>query len=481
MKNPSNLTEVKTMQTSDGLSENETLITRETKVIRKVPSKSLIRIAVVASVVLIALAIFLVMNAMKPKAVLKVAPTPVLTVSTINPTIQPIERSIKVNGTISAWDPVSVGSQAGGLEIKSVLVEEGDVVRKGQLLATLDSSVLLPQLESERARLQAALATARKAVQPNRVEDINGLRDAVAQAEANVAEQEAAIVQANANLVDAKLNVDRYVKLEREGAVSTQDWHTRLTNAKVAEAVVRSSQEHLRAAKFALSQAKERLNMAQVGGRAEDIQIANASVNEIRGNVKRLEAMIAQTYIKAPVSGLITRRDAHIGDIATAGKTMFVMARDNRLELRGQVAETDLPSMRPGELVTITSSATGNHTIAGRVREISPAIDTETRLGTVRIDAPTNAGIKVGMFAEGKINIGKTAVLTVPARSVISQDEKTFVYIVGSDNRVQARTILAGTRAGNLVEVLSGLQPQDAVVTDGAGFLKDGDLVAVGK
>jgi HlyD family secretion protein len=416
---------------------------------------------------------------MKPKPQQAATATPVLTVSVQTPKMLPIDREIAVNGSITEWDPISVGSQVSGLEIKSVLVEEGSVVKKGQLLATLDSSVLVPQLESEKARYEAAVAAAKKAVQPNRQEDINGLAAAVAQAEANVADQQAAVVQAQANLKDASRNVERYQFLRKEGAVSAQEMDTRQTSASVYDAIVHSAEQKFAAAKFILKQAKEKLSMAQTGGRREDIQVANASVNESRGNIRRLEAQIQQTYIRAPVDGLITHRDIHIGDIAMAGKTMFSMARDDRLELRAQVAESDLPVVQPGESVNIHCAVTGTTEIHGTVREISPAVDSSTRLATARIDVPAKCGMKPGVYAEGRVAVGKTAVLTVPSRAVIAQDERSFVYVVTPAKTVVARTVTTGARSGDLMEIKSGLSPDDVVVTDGAGFLKDGDLVAV--
>ena len=128
------------------------------------------------------------------------APAPVLTVSGQSASIQPIDREITVNGSISAWDPISVGAQTSGLEIISILVEEGASVRKGQVLATLDASLIKPQLESAEAQLKASLASANKALQPNRPEDIKGLSAAVSQAQANVEDQDAAVAQAQANL-----------------------------------------------------------------------------------------------------------------------------------------------------------------------------------------------------------------------------------------------------------------------------------------
>lgn len=197
---------------------------------------------------------------------------PVLTVTAEKATLRPMPRVIKVNGTIWPWDPLTIGSQVSGLSIQEILVDEGQFVKKGQVLARLDSSVLQAQLDQEKARLQVNQAALAKAIQPNRVEDIYGLRDAVAQADASIAQEKSGIQRAQANLHNALENSRRYSDLVRQGAVSAQDAGNRLTDAQLAEADVHSAEQRVRAAQFSHSQATQRYNMAATGGRREDVQ-----------------------------------------------------------------------------------------------------------------------------------------------------------------------------------------------------------------
>ncbi|HEY9774131.1 MAG TPA: efflux RND transporter periplasmic adaptor subunit [Planktothrix sp.] len=405
---------------------------------------------------------------------------PVLTVSVQSPVRVAMSRHIDINGTITAWDPVSVGATAGGLQVNSVRVEEGDLVKRGQILATLDSAQLRAQLDSEQARLAANQASADKSVQPNRQEDINALAAVVSQAEATVADQEAELIQAKANLENANRNIERYEALRKEGAVSTQEAQDRFTVAQVDDATARSAAQRVSAARFALKQAKEKYAMAFTGGRKEDIEVARAAVNESKGNVRRLQTQIEETIIRAPVDGQIVRRDVHIGDISTAGKTMFYMARDNRLELRAQVPDSDLRYIKPKQHVDCHSSYTGDKNVSGTVREISPLVDTDTRLATVRIDVPAGCGLKPGMYVEGRLDIGKYDALAVPSNAVINRDDKHSVFVL-HNGQVENRTVVTGNRDNGLIQVDSGLTPTDQIVVEGAGFLKDGDYVAVGK
>ena len=178
--------------------------------------------------------------------------TPVLTITTVSPELKTLHRELSVHGSVSAWDPVSVGATttANGLEVKSILVDDSDHVKKGQVLATLDSSQLVAQLDSEKARLASSLASVTKSIQPNRPEDLNSMQAAVAQSQANVADAEASLVQAEANLENARVNITRYKALSEAGVVSLQETETRDMTAKVNEAAVRSAQQKVRAAKL---------------------------------------------------------------------------------------------------------------------------------------------------------------------------------------------------------------------------------------
>ena len=226
--------------------------------------------------------------------------------------------------------------------------------------------------------------------------------------------------------------------------------------------------------------------MGQQGGRKEDVDISRASVAQMQANVQRLEALVAQSVIKAPSDGLIMRRDAHLGEITAVGKALFLMARDNRMELRAQVAEIDLHYIHPGQKAEVTDSTTSTFKVEGHVREVSPMIDQDMRLGTVRIDLPPikdmhGHSFKPGNFAHAAIETGNKSPLAVPASAILSRENKSFVYVVNSDNTVSARDVKTGERVQGYAEILEGLNAGESVVVRGAGFLKNGDLVRIGQ
>jgi HlyD family secretion protein len=406
---------------------------------------------------------------------------PVLTVN-----MQPVksldfERKLLVSGTVSAWDPVQVGSEANGLKVEAVLVDEGAHVRRGQVMAKLNGSVLRAQLAQQEARLASSRAGLVKAIQPNRPEDLTALKAAYAQSQAATGQEEANLARAKASFAEAEANSKRYEGLVREGAVSALEGLTRTTLAKTTQADVHNAEQKVAAARFTAQQAHERMVMGVAGGRQEDISISRSSLAEIEATVKQLASQVDQTIIKAPCDGLVVKRSVHLGDIAMTNKVMFDMVRDGRLELKAQVPESDLSRIRAGQKVAVVAALGAGTEVEGTVREISPSIDLDSRLGTVRIDLPAQAVsiYRPGNFARGEIFLGKEPVLSVPSSCVVYKDNRPLVFTVSPAGLAQMRFVEAGERDMGNIEIRSGLKSGDAVVAKGAGFLKDGDRVNV--
>lgn len=432
-------------------------------------------VAMVALVVLVAVrlgqnTIFRSAQSSVDQAVLTVAVQPVA--------VTTMHRHLKINGTVWAWDPLTIGAEIGGLRIATVPVEEGDTVSKGQVLATLNSSLLQAQLEKEKALLERARVNVEKTKQPNRPMDLARLKAAVAQATAEVAQKEAGVVRAKASLRNAEVNTDRYKALRAEGAVSAMDLDNKVMMQETAQADSRTADESLVAAKFIKDQAVERLKLAQEGGMREDIDMARSELAEKTATVKHIEAQLAQTVIRAPTHGLIVKRLAHIGDITVANEDMFQMVRENRFEVRAQIPEQDLAILKPGQKVEFSSAASQGAKVTGTIREISPLVDSDTRLATARIDIPYERGYLPGMFVSGITDLGEVTAVAVPSTAVLDKDGRKIVYVI-QGNKVFSRAVKVGEGTDNYIEILSGVQNGDQVVVRGGGFLKDGDIVRV--
>jgi multidrug efflux pump subunit AcrA (membrane-fusion protein) len=110
---------------------------------------------------------------------------------------------------------------------------------------------------------------------------------------------------------------------------------------------------------------------------------------------------------------------------------------------------------------------------------VSPGIDPKTRAALIYADLPAPGALRAGMFAEGRLAVGRAEVSVVPRESVVFRDGYPFVFVLGEGDRVAQRRIETGAAEGDLLEVRSGLSPGDRVVVRGAGFLGDRDLVKV--
>jgi HlyD family secretion protein len=430
------------------------------------------------SILILAIVLFF-LHSSPPKAIAPRTADPTATVTTQIVGFSAMESHVTASGSIAPQHAVDLGAEVSGLKIIQVNVDEGDYVRKGQVLARLNPEILDSQLASQQAQLGARRATLSKARQPNRSEDIAGLRAALSQAEAAVTQAQANLQHSQLSLNNLRTTASRYDLLGKEGAISEQDALDKRAAANMAAADVEAAKQQLEAARFAATQARNRWQMAANGGRQEDVAISLSDLAQTQAAIRQVQAQLDQTIVRAPSDGLITKRSAEVGEISMAGQAMFSMTRDSRLELQAQVQEVDLPAVRAGQRVVITPASTELAPLTtSMVRDVSPRVDPRTRLGTVYITVLARSGLKEGMYANASISTGTHSALIVPTKSILAQEGGKFVFILNGD-RVAIRSIQTGAVNGDTTEVLSGVQPGEQVVVAGAGFLKDGDRVNV--
>jgi HlyD family secretion protein len=393
---------------------------------------------------------------------------------------QDVEDLLTVTGSVSAWDPLNVGAEVGGLRITQVNVEEGDRVIKGQPLLYLNSALLQAQLDESRAKLASSEAALKKAIQPNRSEDILALKATLAQAEADIVQEESLRQEAFFRLKDAELNAKRSEYLEREGAVSSLEKEAKDLAANTARDEVASAEAKINALKATADQNKQKLLEAQRGGRQEDIDISKATIAQTKAEIQHLTEQINQTVVRAPDDGVISQRMAHLGETTTVGLPLFSIIRMNRLEMRAQVPDIDLHKFHPAQSVTVTSSDEDGRTAVGTVRLVSPQVDDASRIGIVRIDVPSDAGLKPGMFARAQVKLGHHNAVVVPPQAIVHRNGESFVFLLNGD-RAESCTVKAGLETDKFVEVKEGLKDGQVVVSQGARFLTDHDIIRVSR
>jgi HlyD family secretion protein len=374
----------------------------------------------------------------------------VLTVEAQTVALQHLPQRLEVTGSVDAWEPMTVGPAANGLRVMAVLAQEGQLVKKGQILARLDDATLAAQTAAARARATVAAAQLEKMRHPSRTQDLQAAQ--------------AAYTQADAMAKQAEDFFQRTQLLAAEGAVTPLELVTRETGAQAARA--------------AATQAFARWSLAKEGSRREDLIIAEAQAAEARATLAQMEAMLDQTRVRAPDAGRVIKKDVALGDVSSVGRAMFQVVRQGRLEVEALVPESDLTSLKTGLDAEVSSDARPDLKTAGVVREISPALDPSSRQATIRLDIPENSGLRVGMFVRARIALGKIQTLAVPASAIVTKESGSEVFIL-EDHIARARAVTPSVRADGWVGITQGLKAGDQIITSGVGFLKDGDKVDV--
>jgi RND family efflux transporter MFP subunit len=333
-----------------------------------------------------------------------------------------VERAV-VAGTLIPRDEILVVPEIEGQRVAEVLSEEGDVVKAGQVLARLSRDVIDVQLMQNAATLAKADA-------------------AMAQARSN-------IVQAEAAQVEARQALDRANALMRGGNTTEAVLEQRISAARSAEGRLAASRDGLRM-----------------------VEAEKAAAEAQR---RELEWRRSRTEVKAPIGGVVSRKAARVGATASAAaEPMFRIIANGEIELEGEVTELQLPRVREGAPAQVTVE--NARVVEGRVRVVLPEVDRATRLGKVRIALPKDAGVRIGSFARGTLELARRTGVAVPLAAVVHANDGPRLQVV-TDNKVETRRVRVGLSADGFVEIADGLKAGDAVVARAGSFLRDGDLV----
>lgn len=413
----------------------------------------------------------------------KVNPALTVTIATVR--TARVVRTLKTTGTVAARDLIPVLPQTNGLQIKSIPenVKEGAFVKKGQVLAVLDDSILQNQISQAKADVESKQADVE-----SKQADLASKQADLASNKAVVQQKQADLAQAKARQEEAVKNYQRYQQLADSGTISRQELDTRSYNVKTAIQVVNLAQENVRSAQANIGSAQ-----ANIGNAKAVINKAKADVRSSAAKVQQLQTQLGQTVVRASVSGTIAEKLARVGDVTgvppqtqvgtVIGGTqkLFSIIQDQKLELQAKVPETQLNQVKIGASVQITSGVDQRVRSQGRVRDIQLQVNDQRREATVKIDLPTTSLLKPGMFASAAITTNSGMRMVVPQKAVQSQsDASVIVFTLSGVDTVRTQRVKLGDPAsGDKVEIMSGLQLGDRVVVDGAGYLKDGDKVRV--
>ncbi|MEH3100055.1 MAG: efflux RND transporter periplasmic adaptor subunit [Sphingomonas adhaesiva] len=349
----------------------------------------------VAVIVIAALAWFATRGdkAAPPPAAADQAPS----VTVIVPGAQSVARTVAATGSLAAKREMPVGVAGEGGMVAQVLVEPGQWVRAGQVLATIDRSV--------QAQTAASLASQ--------------------------------IGVARSDLTLAQAELERAEQLVDRGFISKADVQRRIATRDAAQARLR---------------------------------VAQATLSEQRARNARLD-------IRAPAAGLILTRGVEPGQIvSSASGVLFRMAREGQMEMRAQLSESDLQAIHVGSSAQVTPVGE-QRSFAGRVWQVAPVIDPQSRQGIARIQLSYDPALRPGGFASATIVAGGATQPELPQSALLSDTRGNYVYIVDAQNHAQRRDVTLGTVTADKVAIASGLSGDERVVLAAGAFLNPGQLV----
>lgn len=282
---------------------------------------------------------------------------------------------------------VQLGFRVGG-RISKLLVDEGDRVAPGQVLAELDTRPLDDRLAGAAARLDAASAAAQR--------DANGSRPQ------EVGEARAAVAAAEARLVEARRQFERRQALVDKGFISKADVQT-------AEAGVAAAEASLAAARNALSLAEE-------GVRVEDRAASEASRNAAFAERRAVQTDLSDARIIAAEQGQVLTRAREVGAIVQPGQTVLTVALTQPVRVRAYVAEPDLPRIRPGMAVTVTVDGSEKRWPA-KIGYIAPVAEfTPKTVQTEQLRADLVYRVRLTVEdPRGELRQGQPVTVSVPA------------------------------------------------------------------
>jgi RND family efflux transporter MFP subunit len=332
-------------------------------------------------------------------------------------------ETVAVSGSLVPRDEILVAPEVEGFRVLELMVDEGDRVKKGDVLATL----VQESLDAQLAQTTASLARAEAAV---------------SRAQTQIDEAEARLNEANAAFERAK-------PLKKSGYLSESTFDQRQASAATTS--------------------------AQLAAARQGLLLAQAEKAQVEAQQRELTWRQSKTKVTAPEDGLVSRRTARIGGLASAiAEPLFRIIARGEVELDAEVLETELGKIAMGQKAYV--NVAGNGEVTGKVRLVSPEVDQATRLGRVRIFLGDDPKLHIGSFARGTIATARGRALAVPASAVVFDADGTFVQVV-VDGHVARRNIETGLQANGLVEARSGLAEGDVVVARAGTFLSEGDAV----
>jgi len=307
--------------------------------------------------------------------------------------------------------------------VQQVTVQQGDHVAQGQTLVVLDTR----DLDANYQRAGAGVAEVTSAIP----------------------EAESGVAAAKANLDLAQVTFKRMEDLAAKRSISNQEFDEASARLKAAQA------------NYDMARAKR----MQLQSRMEQAE------QERRG------AEITRGYgrMAAPFAGIVTAKSVNVGDMASPGLPLLTIERQDGYRLEASVDESKASGVKPGQAVRVAIEGTACDA-SSRVSEVVPMVDAASRSYVVKVDLPSCADLRSGMFGRAWFPLGAQKVMALSAAAVIDRGQLQSVFVADGET-ARTRLVTTGVKVNGQVEILSGLGTGERVVVPIPPGLADGARV----
>jgi RND family efflux transporter MFP subunit len=329
--------------------------------------------------------------------------------------------------------------------VQKFLVQRGDHVREGQLVAILENRDLQAAAQESKnlyQQAEAAYENTKAAVMP----------DDLVKAKTDVQTARQALDAAN-------VVYQNRLQLFKEGALA----HKLVDDAKVALVQAQSQ----------FDTAQQHLTSLETVGRSAQLKSAQAQMEAAKAHYESAEAQLSYAEVRSPMSGIVSDRPVNIGEMASSGSALLSIVDISQVVARANIPVQEAAAMHVGDPATISG---GGVKLDGKITVVSPAVDPNTTTLQVWVGAPNpDERMKLGLTVQITVNIGdiNNAVI-VPVSALLASDEGgEKVMIAGTDGLAHESKVETGVRDGDNVQILSGVKPGDQVIVEGGLGLED--------
>lgn len=356
------------------------------------------------------------------------------------------ERISELTGTLEPTEEALVSFEVAG-RLVALHRNEGDQVKKGEVLAQIDSSTYALQYQQANSLVEQSGASLQKVN--------NGAR-----------EQE--LIQAKALLEKAKIaynkaqeDYQKYEKLYKENAISKDAYE--------------NIQDQWALAQRDLTTAEQAYSLTVQGARSEDRAIQRSTYDQAVISKQQAALSLEKTQLKAPISGTIISKLTSAGELIGVGTPVYRIGNVETLKVVLPVPDREIHAWRVGETITLSLYGSKRE---GRVSKIYPATNQSTGTIGVEVTVPNpQRDWFAGQVVKASKKIAGKAGIFVPVEAVISRGGETpYVFLLENGKAVK-KAVTIGEIQDNLLEVTSGLQEGDQLVIKGVDRLFDGDRI----